>query len=310
MEWTSAVVGERYRILATIGEGGVTEDLRALDMRLDRTVALRTLRERYLGCPYFVQSLEAEARALARVSHRNIVRVYDYDEAEKRPFIVMEYVPGKKLTELLSKHSSMPQGENDRLAWQLIDALFAVRRAGLVCGTIPLHNVLVDHDGVLKLTGFGTGTFIEAGGADGAGIGYSGPQCLATEATSHHDLHVVGSMLRQFLSGVLLREGEQRLEAAARGVDVMEWTPQRGAEVLSPSDRHVPDAVMGWYRASEKVVTPRAAGGAPTRAIPVGTASYSEADTIQLPTIIRAGATRATMAHRRSTIRSLLSFAT
>ncbi len=306
----SAVIGDRYRILAKVGEGGVTEDLRALDMRLNRTVALRTLREAYLGCPYFVQSLEDEARALARVPHRNIVRVYDYSEAEKRPFIVMEYVPGKKLTELLSKHSSMPEGENDRLAWQLMDGLFAVRRAGLVCGTIPLHNVLVNHDGVLKLTGFGTGTSTEAGGTDGAGIAFSAPQCCTTEAASHHDLHVVGSMLRQFLSGVLVRESERWLDDVARGVDVMEWTPQREAEVLWPSDRHVPDAVLRWYRASEKVAAPRAAGADPTRAFPLVTASYSESDTIRLPTIMGAGATRAAMAPRRSTNRSLLSSAT
>ncbi len=306
MGWTSAIVGERYRILAKIGEGSVTEVFRALDMRLDRTVALRTLREGYVECPAFVQGLEGEAHALARVAHGNIVRVYDYDEAEKRPFIVMEHVPGKKLTELLREHPSMPEGENNRLAWQLLQGLSAVRRAGLADGNVPLHNVLVHYDGALKITGLGTGKAIEAGGADEAGMRFSDSQHLVAEATSHHDLQVVGSMMHRFLSGALLRESERSLEAVARDVDVVGRTPQSKAEELWPSGRHALDAVVGQYRAAERVAAGGAGASDPTTAVPVVTASSPEADTIWFPALGEAAASHATRSSHLSAIRSLL----
>ncbi len=305
MGWTSAVVAERYRILAKIGEGSLTEVFRALDLRLDRTVALKTLREGYLECPSSGQRLKDEAHALARVLHGNIVHVYDYDEAENRPFIVMEYVPGKKLTELLSKQASMPEGEHRRLAWQLLHGLSAVRRAGLAYGNVPLHSILVHRDGVLKITGLGAGKAIAAGGADETGMCFSDPLCLGVEATSHQDLQVVGPMMHRFLSGVLLHESEHWLDAVVCDVHVAERARQREAEELCPSGRHVLDAIMERNRATERVAPSGVSASDPTTALPVIHTGSPEADTIRFPPVAEA-ASRATQASHPYAIRSLL----
>ncbi len=167
MQSLPAVVSRRYRILGKVGEGCTTEVFRVLDMRLQRVVALKVLRKPYREQPAFTQAFEDEARAMARITHPNIVRVYDYDRAHGYSVIVMEYVHGRTLKAYLSGHALLAEKENRRLAGQLLDALSAVRGTGIAHPLLTPEEVLVTEAGTFKIVGIGK--LGEAGGVDEVG---------------------------------------------------------------------------------------------------------------------------------------------
>ncbi len=166
-EWFYTVVAGRYHILREIGHGHATDIFRALDSRLGRVVALRILRKSYGESPVLAKQFEDEARAMACVTHPNVVRVYDYDWEDGRGFMVMEYVHGRTLKAYLSGHALLAEKENRRLAGQLLDALSAVRGTGIAHPLLTPEEVLVTEAGTFKIVGIGK--LGEAGGVDEVG---------------------------------------------------------------------------------------------------------------------------------------------
>ncbi len=166
-EWFYTVVAGRYHILREIGHGHATDIFRALDSRLGRVVALRILRKSYGESPVLAKQFEDEARAMACVTHPNVVRVYDYDWEDGRGFMVMEYVHGRTLKAYLSGHALLAEKENRRLAGQLLDALSAVRGTGIAHPLLTPEEVLVTEAGTFKIVGIGK--LGEAGGVNEVG---------------------------------------------------------------------------------------------------------------------------------------------
>ena len=314
------MVGGRYRILEKVTEGSTTEVFKALDVRLQRVVALKILREAYQEQEALARSFEDEARAMARITHRNIVRVYDYDQAEGHSFTVMEYVRGRTLKAYLSGTALPAEEESARLAEQLLEGLSAVRRAGITHASVRPEDVLVNPAGTLKIAGFGIGKVVEAEGVDQVGMRFSNSQYLASQATPGHDPHVVDLIMCRLPSGALLCEPQHRLEVSTpQNLDdrmllaassprrgVLEKASGREAEGRHAGSRHELDALRGGYRAAERV----AAGSDPTIAMPVVNQCSPQADTIRFPTIRGTEASRAALVSHRSAIRSLFSLRT
>ncbi|MBA2364367.1 MAG: protein kinase, partial [Chloroflexia bacterium] len=214
---SSTVFAGRYQILSKIGKGAAAEVFRAMDTRLGRPVALKLLREAYSDDPSFMQRFHNEARAVARLSHPNIVTVYDFDSHEDQFFIAMEYMPGPDLKAYLSERGPLPEDEVRTLGSQILRGLGAAHAVGIVHRDMKPHNVLLSADGTPKVGDFGIAKATGEPGLTSTGVMFGTPCYLAPEiacgepATLRSDLYAVGVMLYELLSGRLPFERDSML---------------------------------------------------------------------------------------------------
>ena len=155
MEPTTSLLAERYELQRLLGRGGMAYVYYARDRILGRAVAVKILREEYARDDRFRVRFRQEATAAARLSHPNIVTVYDFGYAEDRLFIVMEYVPGETLRQIIDARAPLPPEEALSLMVQACAGLGYVHRLGLVHCDVKPQNFLVTPDGRLKITDFG-----------------------------------------------------------------------------------------------------------------------------------------------------------
>ncbi|MBC7336433.1 MAG: serine/threonine protein kinase, partial [Clostridia bacterium] len=126
------VLGKRYRITEPLGSGGMAVVYKGEDLLLGRPVTIKILREQYAGDQAFVARFRQEAQAVARLSHPNIVSIYDVGEEGPYHYLVMEYVPGWTLKELLRQRAPLPVAEAIGLMIQLLDALEHAHANGII----------------------------------------------------------------------------------------------------------------------------------------------------------------------------------
>ena len=205
------LLGGRYRVESTLGSGGMAVVYKAEDAILGRTVALKTLHERYAERPSFRRRFTQEARAMACLDHENIVKVYDISQEGEVPFIVAECVEGRDIGKLLSANRSGTLNEKfaRRLAAQLLRALSYAHRRGVIHRDIKPSNILVTAAGIVKVADFGIARILEDDGADvgkpGEIVGsarYMSPEQLrGEEATPRSDVYSVGVLLYHCLTG-------------------------------------------------------------------------------------------------------------
>jgi serine/threonine protein kinase len=203
------LLGERYRVQSTLGAGGMAVVYRAEDTILGRTVALKTLHQRYAEMPSFRRRFRQEARAMACLDHENIVKVYDISQDGEVPFIVAECVAGRDIGTLLNRHRGGRLNELfvRRMAAQLLRALSYAHRRGVIHRDIKPSNILVTAGGTVKVADFGIARIVEEDGVEGVGeiVGsarYMSPeQLMGKEATPRSDVYSVGVLLYHCLTG-------------------------------------------------------------------------------------------------------------
>ena len=149
-------VADRYIVGPCIGRGGMAEVYEGHDTRLDRSVAVKVLKAQYAGDEVLRRRLTSEARAAARLSHPNVARVYDVGDHDGLPYIVMELVSGGTLAGRL-QDPPMGQGAAVRLTIQVLAALDAAHRAGILHRDIKPANVKITSEGRVKVLDFGLG---------------------------------------------------------------------------------------------------------------------------------------------------------
>jgi len=156
-----------YRILGRLGAGGMGVVYKAQDTRLGRTVAIKVLSAEALPDPERTSRFLQEARAVSALDHPNIVTLYDLAEAEGVHFIVMQYVAGKTLRQLL-EHGPLPLDDALSCAMQIADALARVHAIGMVHRDLKPENVMVADEGLVKILDFGLAKLIERSETSGA----------------------------------------------------------------------------------------------------------------------------------------------
>ena len=228
----------RYEIQDTLGQGGMGEVVQAVDRRLDRTVAIKRLREELEGSRKAAERFLTEAKSIAALNHVNIVQIHDYGHAADGPFIVMEFVGGGSLSETL-KQGALGLEEAIELGCQLCDALGVAHRQGIIHRDIKPANVLMTAEGVPKLSDFGLarqegvdGAQTRAGAVMGT-LDYMSPEqrADATQTDARSDLWSLAATLYQVVTGEVPH------------VMMMEQVPDRLRGVLevavkmSPEDR-------------------------------------------------------------------------
>jgi eukaryotic-like serine/threonine-protein kinase len=273
-------VAGRYELVRPLGHGAMaTVDL-THDVELDRPVALKRLAENLARDEELRRRFLREARLAARLSHPNVVRVFDVGEDDGRPFIAMEYVEGETLSELIARRGRLPATEAAALGLQMCSGLAAAHAAGLVHRDVKPQNLLLGTDGVLKLGDFGIavgpeGTRLTLAGTVLGTAGYLAPeQARGEQVTAAADIYAVGAVLYELLTGEPSRTAGSLAEL---GSEDGFWSPDLAARAPDAPPELVA-AVTACLSFSPEDRPPSAAALARLLA-PVS----SEAETLSLP---------------------------
>jgi serine/threonine-protein kinase len=208
-------VGGRYEMGERLGRGGMSEVWSATDLRLGRTVAIKFLRDD-IDDPAARSRIEDEARAAARLSHPNIVSVYDAGEHAERPFVVMELADSRSLADLIREEGNLSPDGARAIGMQVLSALAAAHAQGIVHRDVKPANILVSEDGTVKLADFGIAKSLTAAsaGLTVAGQVMGTPSYLSPEQASgqpaepRSDLYALGIVLFEALTGRPPYEGD------------------------------------------------------------------------------------------------------
>src|SRR5213595_3723355 len=195
---------------------------RAHDRLLERRVALKVLHEQYTSDEDYVERFRREARAVAQLTHPNIVTVIDRGEQDGRQFIVFEYVHGMNLKELVEQEGPLPPGETIELALQIARGLAFAHEQGLVHRDVKPQNVLLDADGRAKVTDFGIARALDVDGMTITGTIMGTSNYIAPEQASgqrvdaHSDVYALGCVLYELLAGEVPFPGESFVAVAMK----------------------------------------------------------------------------------------------
>ncbi|MCT9930171.1 Stk1 family PASTA domain-containing Ser/Thr kinase [Planotetraspora sp. A-T 1434] len=225
---TDPLVGQlldgRYRVESRIARGGMASVYLALDVRLDRTVAVKVMHRSLAEDPQFVRRFIGEAKSVASLSHPNIVQVFDQGTDGAHVYLSMEYVPGKTLRDVLRLRGRLPAREALEIMIPVLAALGAAHQAGLVHRDVKPENVLLADDGRVKVVDFGLARAVEATNQTKTGImigtiGYMSPeQVTSGQADARSDVYAAGIMLFELLTGRQPYDGETPMSVAYRHV--------------------------------------------------------------------------------------------
>ena len=149
------LLANRYEILEKIGGGGMAIVYKAIDKLLNRVITVKVLREQFVSEDDFIRRFQREAQAVAKLSHPNIVSIYDVGHEQDFHYLVMEYVEGQNLKEIIVQKAPLDPLEAIDYTIQILEALEHAHDSGVVHRDIKPHNILVTRNGKVKVTDFG-----------------------------------------------------------------------------------------------------------------------------------------------------------
>ena len=209
------VLDDRYEIVRRLAGGGMATVYVATDRRLSRTVAVKIMRETVSSDPDFVSRFDAEARAAAHLSHPNVVSIFDQGHDLGRPYIVMEYIDGYTLRNLITREAPMDPLRAIDIFEPVVAALAAAHAAGIIHRDVKPENVLISNRGQIKVADFGLARAVTAATHTGtAGVVIGTVSYIAPELVSHgradtrSDVCSAGILLYEILTGVKPHRGE------------------------------------------------------------------------------------------------------
>lgn len=213
-------INERYALIKSIGTGGMADVYLADDLILGRKIALKMIRVDLANDPISLLRFKREAKAISKMDHQNIVQVYDVGEYNHRPYIVMEYVAGVTLKQLLQKRIALPLDEVIDIMKQLTAAIIHAHDNNIVHRDIKPHNVLIKDDGTAKITDFGIALShdsmqITASDTVLGSAHYLAPEITnGEEASKQSDIYALGIVFYELLLGELPFNGNTPVQVA------------------------------------------------------------------------------------------------
>lgn len=219
------ILDNRYKILEEVGTGGMAVVYKAQDILLDRIVAVKILLAKYGDDHDFVVRFRQEAQAAAKLSHPNIVNIYDVGYDENVHYIVMEYVRGETLKEYIEKHGHLPINTSIQITFDIGEALENAHKNGIVHCDIKPHNILVTETGRIKVADFGIARAVNSSATnkdDHAVLGsvhyFSPEQASGGPVDERTDIYSLGVVMYEMMTGVVPFEGETAISVALQHV--------------------------------------------------------------------------------------------
>lgn len=233
-------IAGRYRLTEKIGAGGMGVVWRAEDLRLRRVVAVKELLFRAGFDQESVDRAVREGRIAAKLQHANVIALYDVVEQDGHPWLVMEYLPSRSLSTLISERGTLPPDEVARLGAQLASGLAAAHRAGVVHRDVKPGNVLVTEFGTVKVTDFGTSRAADEATVTASGMLVGTPAYLAPEVARGGtggfpaDVFALGSTLYAAVEGAPPFGADGNTIALLHRVADGRFPPPRNGGPLTP----------------------------------------------------------------------------
>ena len=252
------LVDGRYQVRSRIARGGMATVYLATDLRLERRVAIKIMHGHLADDSKFRERFIQEARSAARLAHPNVVNVFDQGSDTEMAYLVMEYLPGITLRDLLQERKTLTTEQTFDILEAVLSGLAAAHKAGIVHRDLKPENVLLADDGRIKIGDFGLARAASANTATGAAllgtIAYLSPELVTRGvADTRSDIYAVGIMLYEMLAGEQPFKGEQPMQIAYQHAN---------GSVPSPSGKNprVPaelDELVLWATARDPEERPR-----------------------------------------------------
>jgi len=217
-----SILSNRYEILERVGGGGMAFVYRAKDLLLNRTVAVKVLSPHYVTDEEFVKKFRREAQAAAGLQNPNIVGVYDVGQEGDTHFIVMEFLEGKTLKQLITEHGPLPAPTALQIVRQIGEALRSAHKHGVIHRDIKPHNIMITADGHVKVTDFGiaravTSSTLTNTGAMVGSVHYISPeQARGGFVGEKSDIYSLGVVLYELVTGEVPFSGESMFSIALK----------------------------------------------------------------------------------------------
>lgn len=209
-----AVLGGRYEIISTLGQGGMGAVYKARDREVDRMVALKVIRPELANQPEILSRFKQELILSREVTHKNVVRIFDLGEAENVKYITMEFVEGRDLRSLLRENPSLPLEDKVKIVIQVCRALSAAHAEGVVHRDLKPQNIMVENNGRVVVMDFGIAHSMEQAGVTSTGAVIGTPAYVSPEQAKgekidpRSDLYTVGIVFYEMLTGAAPFESE------------------------------------------------------------------------------------------------------
>ena len=218
----SKIFGGRYEVLDRIGAGGMAIVYKAKDLLLNRVVTIKVLREQFVSDEDFIRRFRREAQSAASLSHPNIVSVYDVGKEGDTEYIVMEYVEGRNLKELIREYAPLSTDQSINLGRQITEAIQNAHEHHIIHRDIKPHNILVTADGHAKVTDFGIARAVSSATVTHTGdiigsVHYLSPeQAKGLLSNEQSDIYSLGIVLYELVTGRVPYDGETPITIALK----------------------------------------------------------------------------------------------
>ncbi|MDQ1544524.1 MAG: eukaryotic-like serine/threonine-protein kinase [Actinomycetota bacterium] len=290
------LIDGRYQVRSRIARGGMATVYLATDLRLERRVAIKIMHGHLSDDTKFKERFIQEARSAARLAHPNVVNVFDQGQDTDMAYLVMEYLPGITLRDLLQEHKKLTTEQTLDILEAVLAGLSAAHKAGIVHRDLKPENVLLADDGRIKIGDFGLARAASANTATGAAllgtIAYLSPELVTRGvADTRSDIYAVGIMTYEMLTGEQPFKGEQPMQIAYQHANDSVPTPS-GKNPRVPVDL---DELVLWATAREPDERPRDARAMLDEVLSIqsglqsGTAATATQRTMVFPTAVPPG---------------------
>ena len=231
---SNLLLANRYQLQQRLGTGGMAQVYMARDLMLERPVAIKVLKKDFSANPSQRNRFRQEAKAAANLSHPNIVTVHDFGFHKGRLYIVMEYVPGKNLKEIMNQYGRFTVEEAIPLIIQACNGIGYAHRAGLVHCDIKPHNMLISPDQRLKVTDFGIARALSSiHPEEKFDVVWGSPQYFSPEQASGKapspasDVYSLGVIMYEMITGKLPFDSDDPVELARMHREEMPVPPRK-----------------------------------------------------------------------------------
>ncbi|MFL6289640.1 MAG: protein kinase domain-containing protein [Thermoanaerobaculia bacterium] len=297
------VLGKSYRIVEKVGEGGMGAVYRAVDLMLDRDVAIKAIRPELARDPEIAERFRSEARLLARVSHPAIATIYSFFQEGDDLFLAMEFVRGRSLSRMLENEGALPWDQAVRLLSSAMEGIEVAHRAGIIHRDLKPDNLMITEAGSVKVMDFGIARAAGSGHLTRTGLlvgtlRYMAPEQIQGEEVDHRaDIYSLGAVLYQTITGRRPFEGPSDYAIIRAQIEEMPpppstvaagvpaWLDRAVLRALAkkPADRFQSVEELRRFLATRGGTIPPVLGGEATRVTGTRPEAIAEMPTVVTP---------------------------